>query len=137
MSTLIISKRKISAIVCSLSLAAMAATPVAVWDGDFSPSERTKFSGYTLVDWNLTHGGVEHEQGASNVDYSSVTIDRDNLGLLFNADSAMPGVTVLVRYSGLANSSSKSRVLFTSCVESSHSYDRTGIQLKTDGSLER
>ncbi len=111
-----------------------AATPVAVWDGDFSPSELTKYSGYELVDWQKTHGGVSHEGGTAT-DYSSVTIDRNNQGLMFNASSAMPGVTVLVKYSNLEKSSSKGRVLAASCVTSSHQYDRTGITLKTDGTL--
>ena len=134
-STILTSKRTISAIACSLSIAAMAATPVAVWDGDFSPGELTKFSGYELVDWQMTHGGVSHESGATDVDYSSVTIDRNNQGLMFNASSAMPGVTVLVKYSNLESSSSKGRVLAASCVTSSHQYDRTGITLKSDGTL--
>ncbi len=134
LSTILTSKRTISAIVCSLSIAAMAATPVAVWDGDFSPSELTKFTGYELVDWQKTHGGVSHEGGTAT-DYSSVTIDRNNQGLMFNASSAMPGVTVLVKYSNLESSSSKNRVLAASCVTSSHQYDRTGITLKSNGTL--
>ena len=50
-STILTSKRTISAIVCSLSLASMAATPVAVWDGDFGTSAKTGTDGktYTLV----------------------------------------------------------------------------------------
>lgn len=50
-STILTSKRTISAIVCSLSIAAMAATPVAVWDGDFGTSAKTGTDGktYTLV----------------------------------------------------------------------------------------
>ena len=50
-STILTSKRTISAIVCSLSLASMAATPVAVWDGDFGTSVKTGTDGktYTLV----------------------------------------------------------------------------------------
>ena len=50
-STILTSKRIISAIVCSLSIAAMAATPVAVWDGDFGTSEKIGTDGktYTLT----------------------------------------------------------------------------------------
>ena len=123
--------RSISAFVCSLSLAAAlplgvsAATPVAVWDGNFSPAELAKFEGYTLTDWNETHGA----------NYSSVTIDRNNQGLMFDATLPMSGLTVMVRYSGLAAHNSNNRVLFTSSVTSSHQYDRTGIQLKSDGAL--
>lgn len=48
-STILTSKRTISAIVCSLSLAAMAATPVAVWDGDFGTSAKTGTDGKTYT----------------------------------------------------------------------------------------
>ena len=101
---------------------AFAATPVAVWDGDFN--NLTKFTGYELLDWNETHGENK----------SSVTIDRANHGLMFNADSAMPGMTILVRYSNLTVGSSK-KVLFTSCVNSNHSGYRTGVRLGTDGKI--
>ena len=134
-STILTSKRTISAIVCSLSLAAMAATPVAVWDGDFSPSELTKFAGYTLVDWQLTHGGVSHESGATDVDYSSVTIDRANAGLMCQFGAAKGAFTVLVKYSGLANSASAKRVVFATTANSDWTYDRCGIRLLTDGTL--
>ena len=43
-STILTSKRTISAIFCSLSLAAMAATPVAVWDGDFTTLTKGTFT---------------------------------------------------------------------------------------------
>ena len=102
-------------------------TPVAVWDGNFSAEALTNFTakGYTLVDWNETHGELD----------SSVTIDQANQGLMFNSDTAMSGLTVLVRYSGLEASESAKRVLFASCVNASHKYDRTGVQLKPDGTL--
>ena len=48
-STILTSKRTISAIVCSLSIAAMAATPVAVWDGDFGTSEKIGTDGKTYA----------------------------------------------------------------------------------------
>jgi len=99
-----------------------AATPVAVWDRDFN--NLTKFTGYELVDWNETHGENK----------SSSTIDRANHGLMFNAESAMPGMTILVRYSNLTVGSSK-KVLFTSCVNSNHSGYRTGVRLGTDGKI--
>ncbi|MBQ3806792.1 MAG: CotH kinase family protein [Kiritimatiellae bacterium] len=102
-------------------------TPVAVWDGNFSAEALTNFTakGYTLVDWNETHGELD----------SSVTINQANQGLMFNSDTAMSGLTVLVRYSGLEASESAKRVLFASCVNASHKYDRTGVQLKPDGTL--
>ena len=114
--------RIVAAFALALPLAAMAATPVAVWDGDFN--DLTKFTGYELVDWNETHGENK----------SSCTIDRANHGLMFNAESAMPGMTILVRYSNLTVGSSK-KVLFTSCVNSNHSGYRTGVRLGTDGKI--
>ncbi|MBQ2625375.1 MAG: CotH kinase family protein [Kiritimatiellae bacterium] len=104
-----------------------AVIPVAVWDGDFGVDALTNFTsnGYTLVDWNETHGKY----------YSSVTIDRTNQGLMFNSDTPMSGLTVLVRYSGLEASESAKHVLFASCVTSNHKYDRTGVQLNPNGTL--
>ena len=104
-----------------------AATPVAVWDGDFSSEALTKFSsaGITLVDWNETHGENN----------SSVTIDRANQGLMIQSTTAMPGITVLARYSNLAKGTNR-RVIATSCVNSDNSGYRTGIQLTADGTLQ-
>ena len=118
----------------ALTLATFAATPVAVWDGDFSPSELTKFSGYELVDWQLTHGGVSHEGGTAT-DYSSVTIDRANAGLMCRFGAAKGAFTVLVKYSGLAASTSAKRVVFATTANSDWTYDRCGIRLLTDGTL--
>ena len=107
--------------------AALAATPVAVWDGDFSPSARTRYSahGYTLVDHNETHGA----------NYSSATIDRNNLGVMVQFSSAHVEATVLVKYSGLVYSSSAKRVVFATTADESHSYNRTGVELLTTGKL--
>ena len=93
--------------------------PVAVWDGDFSPSELTKFSGYELVDWNETHGE----------NYSSVTIDRSNQGLMFRSSTGLSGMTVLVRYSNLQAGTTNKRVLFTSTINSNYTGTRAGIRL--------
>lgn len=120
-STILTSKRTISAIACSLSLAAMAATPVAVWDGDFSAESLSK-NGWTL---NLMGNAL-------SADNSTITIDRDNNGVRLDAGTAVDGVTVIVRYSGLA-AGSYDRVLATSSVDSG--YDRTGIRLTTGGYL--
>ncbi|MBO6066823.1 MAG: hypothetical protein J6P80_01540, partial [Kiritimatiellae bacterium] len=118
-------KSSILSVAILLTGGAWAATPVAEWNCDFSSAELTKFTGYTLVDWNETHGEGN----------CSVTIDRNNQGLMFDATSAMSGLTVMVRYSGLVADSSNNRVLFTSSVNSNHQYDRTGIQLKPNGQL--
>ncbi len=103
---------------------AWAATPVAVWDGDFSSANLSQ-NGWTLVNWNETHAD----------DWSTVTMDRNNQGLMINSDSGNSGITVLVKYSGLSKSASAHRVLAASCVTSTHMYDRTGITLKSDGTL--
>lgn len=103
---------------------ARAATPVAVWDGDFSNANLTQ-NGWTLVNWNETHAE----------DWSTVTIDRNNQGLMINSSSGNSGITVLVKYSGLSKSTSAHRVLAASCVTSTYQYDRTGITLKSDGTL--
>lgn len=107
--------------------------PVAVWDGDFSPSELTKFSGYELIDWNQTHGGVSHGTNPAE-DYSSVTIDRANQGLMFHSANGLRELTVLVQYSSLQNGSNK-RVLFTSTIQGDYTGTRTGIRIGTDGVL--
>ena len=99
----------------------MAATPVAVWDGDFSAESLSK-NGWTL---NLMGNAL-------SADNSTITIDRDNNGVRLDAGTAVDGVTVIVRYSGLA-AGSYDRVLVTSNVDSG--YDRTGIRLTTGGYL--
>ena len=101
---------------------------VAVWDGNFSTNALAANSsdGYTLVNSNATHG----------LRMSSVTIDQNDHGLMFDSANAMDGLTVLVRYSNLtAGGSGTNRVLFTSSVTSTHQYDRAGIQLQPDGKL--
>lgn len=104
---------------------AAAPTPVAVWDGDFGTSTLEKFEGYTLVDWNETHGAND----------SSVTIDRSNAGLMCRFGAAKGAFTVLVKYSGLAASTSAKRVVFATTANSDWTYDRCGIRLLTDGTL--
>ena len=108
----------------SLASAAFAATPVAVWDGDFSQDNASQ-NGWRIDNRNETHAA----------DWSSVTLDRDNQGLMINSESGKSGMTVLVKYSGLSNSASAHRVLAASCVTAAYKYDRTGITLKSDGKL--
>ena len=93
--------------------------PIAVWDGDFSSSELTKFSGYELVDSQNTHGENN----------SSVTIDNANQGLMFCSSTGLSGMTVLVRYSNLTAGTTNKRVLFTSTINSNYTGTRTGIRL--------
>ncbi len=98
--------------------------PAAVWDGDFSRDNASQ-NGWWIENWNDAHAE----------DWSSVTLDRDNQGLMINSESGKGGMTVLVKYSGLSNSASAHRVLAASCVTAAHKYDRTGITLKSDGKL--
>ena len=93
--------------------------PIAVWDGDFSPSELTKFTGCGLIDGQNTHGENN----------SSVTIDQDNQGLIFCSSNGLSGITVLVRYSDLQAGTDNKRVLFTSTIKDDYTGTRTGIRL--------
>ena len=94
----------------------------AVWDGDFAAT----VDGYTLTDWQQTHG-------ANN---SSVTIDRNNQGLLVDFASAKGCFTVLVKYTNLVASSSSKRVLFATTGNSDYTRDRCGIRLLTSGKVQ-
>ena len=116
-STILNARRTISVIVCSLSLAAMAATPVAVWDGDFTATQ----TGYTL---NLNGNTL----GDGN---SSVTIDQA-VGVTVTSDSTFAsGFTVLVEYSGLDTSLHAKQVLATSTL--TDAANRTGATIDTAG----
>jgi len=105
------------------TLLSHAATPAAVWDGDFN--DLTKFTGYTLTDWNQTHGDGN----------SSVTIDRANQGLMFDCSAASGYFTVLVKYSNLSASASNKRVLFATTANSNYNYNRCGVRLLTSGKV--
>ena len=98
----------------------------AIWYGDFSSDALTKFSGYTIDDWNETHGE----------NFSSVTIDRNNQGLLVDFASAKGYFTVIVKYSDLEASSSYKRVLFATTATSTNYFDRCGIRLLTDSKVQ-
>ena len=100
-----------------------AATPVAVWDGDFN--DLTKFTGYELTDWNETHGENK----------SSVTIDQATQGLMFDCDAASGYFTVLVKYSNLNPSENNKRVLFATTANSNYNYNRCGVRLLTSGKV--
>ena len=105
-------------------LSAKGATPVAVWDGDFSDASLTQ-SGWTL----------DYQGNQRNSAGTAITIDRDNNGINIDTDTpSTDGITVILRYSGLATGS-YDKVLAATCVESSHTYDRTGMRLLTSGTL--
>lgn len=97
----------------------------AVWENDFGAMAFSEFDGYRVDDWNETHG-----------DYmSTVTIDRNNQGLLVDFAESKGYVTVLVKYSDLAASASNKRVLFATTPNSDKTRDRCGIRLQTDGKV--
>lgn len=98
----------------------------AIWYGDFSSAALAQFAGYAVDDWNETHGE----------NYSSVTIDRNNQGLLVDFASAKGYFTVIVKYSDLAASSSYKRVLFATTATSTNYFDRCGIRLLTDSKVQ-
>ena len=111
-STILTSKRTISAIVCSLSIAAMAATPVAVWDGDFTATQ----TGFTL----------NRSGNAISQDNSTITIDQ-SVGVKVDFDSAMTsGMTVMFRYASLALDADKT--MATSFGQGSQE-NSTGVRL--------
>ena len=97
-STILTSKRTISAIVCSLSIAAMAATPVAVWDGDFT---------------TLTKGTFTLSENGNTKTDSYLQISGDN-GITVTSTDALNVFTVIMRCEGLNLSSANKQVLFTS-----------------------
>ena len=98
----------------------------AVWEDDFSADACSEFDGFSIDDWQQTHGA----------NMSSVTIDRANQGLLVDFTEAKGYVTVLVKYSNLAASSSNKRVLFATTANSDYTRDRCGIRLLTDGTVQ-
>ena len=117
-STILTSKRTISAIVCSLSLAAMAATPVAVWDGDFSAVQ----TGYTL----------NRSGNAISQDNSTITIDQD-VGVKVDFTTGFSdAMTVMFKYSDLAFDAQKT--LATSFC-SGGDENRTGVYAASGGTI--
>ena len=102
--------------------------PIAAWKNDFSAEALSRFSanGVSITDWQQTHG-------ANN---NSVTIDRDNTGLLVDFTGSKGYVTVLVKYTGLTASTTAKRVLFATTPNSNHTRDRCGIRLLTNGQVQ-
>ena len=98
----------------------------AVWEDDFSEAALSGFDGFSIVDWQQTHGA----------NMSSVTIDRANQGLLVDFTEAVGYVTVLVKYSNLNASSSNKRVLFATTANSDYTRDRCGVRLLTSGAVQ-
>ena len=119
-STILTSKRTISAIVCSLSLAAMAATPVAVWDGDFTATQ----TGFTL----------NRSGNAISQDNSTITIDQ-SVGVKVDFSTGFSdAMTVMFKYSDLALNAQKTNTLATSFC-SGGDENRTGVYASSGGTI--
>ena len=116
--TILTSKRTISAIVCSLSIAAMAATPVAVWDGDFTATQ----TGFTL----------NRSGNAISQDNSTITIDQ-SVGVKVDSTTGFSSaMTVMFKYSDLAFDAQKT--LATSFC-SGYDENRTGVYAASGGTI--
>ena len=110
--------RSISAIACSLSLAAMAATPVAVWDGDFTATQ----TGFTL----------NRSGNAISQDNSTITIDQA-VGVKVDFTTGLSSaMTVMFKYSDLAFDAQKT--LATSFC-SGGDENRTGVYVASGGTI--
>ena len=97
---------------------AFAATPVAVWDGDFTATQ----TGYTL----------NRNGNALSQDNSTITIDQ-SVGVTVTKDEGTfaSGFTVLVRYSDLNIALTNKQVLATSTL--TDATDRTGVSINESG----
>ena len=119
-STILTSTRTISAIACSLSLAAMAATPVAVWDGDFTATQ----TGFTL----------NRSGNAISQDNSTITIDQ-SVGVKVDFTTGLSdAMTVMFKYSDLALNAQKTNTLATSFC-SGGDENRTGVYAASGGTI--
>jgi len=102
------------ALAVGFTTAATAATPVAVWDGDFSKA----IEGYTL-----SLNGNNEEDGVIIIDQAQ--------GVKVDWTTAMTsGMTVLFKYSNLTLGSQQA--IATSCIKSDGTGDRTGVYLDAD-----
>jgi hypothetical protein len=100
------------------ALTLTAATPVAVWDGDFSVTQ----TGYTL---NLNDNTLSSDKSTITISQNvGVTVTKDE-------DTFSGGFTVLVRYSDLNTALADKQVLATSTLTDAN--DRTGVTLNQSG----
>ena len=102
--------------------AALAATPVAVWDGNFNAVQ----PGYTL---NLNGNQL-------SADNSVITITNTYVGVDINfaSDHYAGGITLIVKYEEFATGG-KAKVIATQCNNSNYTTDRTGVDLQTSDQL--
>ena len=102
---------------------AWAATPVAVWDGDFTATQ----TGFTL---NLNNNSLSDDKSVVTIDQGYAGIDIN-----FNSNMSSSGVTLLVKYSDFVYGE-KTKVIATQCNGGeNYSNDRTGVDLQADNTL--
>ncbi len=100
------------------ALTLSAATPVAVWDGDFTVTQ----TGYTL---NLNDNDLSSDNSTITISQNvGVTVTKDE-------DTFSGGFTVLVRYSDLNTALADKQVLATSTLTDAN--DRTGVTINKSG----
>lgn len=105
------------ALAAALPVSARAATPVVVWDGDFTATR----AGYAL---NLNGNALSGDK-------TTITINQ-NVGVTVTAASTFSGgFTVLFKYSDLNLSLAAKQVLATSTLTDAN--DRTGVTIDTTG----
>ena len=117
-------KHLIHALVAALALpaAVLAATPVAVWDGNFNAVQ----SGYTL---NLNGNQLSSDNSVITITEASAGVDIN-----FASDHYAGGVTLIVRYDGLVKGD-KAKVIATQSNDSGYTMDRTGVDLQASDRL--
>lgn len=106
----------------TIGVGAFAASPVAVWDGDFSVEQ----TGYTL---NINDNTLSQ-------DNSTITIVNDYLGVDVNFASNMKdtGVTLLVKYANFVKGDN-AKAVATQCNDPEYTMVRTGIDLQAENDL--
>ena len=103
------------ALAAALPMSARAATPIAVWDGDFSATQ----TGYTL---NLSGNALSS-------DNSTITIDQ-GVGVKVDFATGVNAMTVMFKYSDLSFDAQKT-IATSFC--SGHDENRTGVYLASGG----
>ena len=107
---------------CATSAWAAVPKPVAVWYGDFNK----EIPGYTLITNDNVNCG-------SYIDITSTT--GKGIDINFTSPMNNTGLTVIFKYSNFSYSSSYAKMIFTTCVENSYTYDRTGVDLQKQNTL--
>ncbi len=107
--------------VVATALAAAAPEPVAVWNGDFSQV----VEGYAL----------DLNGNKLSADNTTITITNEYAGVDIDFTTPMTsGLTVLFKYADFGKGN-RAKMIFTTCVDSGYSNDRTGVNLQSNDAL--